>query len=187
MSYHSQCGEDKWIDENLNLSIGTFCEVGAYDGILSSNTLHFEQYGWRGLLFEPDPEMFYMCVDNRQSPCLCLCAGSEMRAVTFNVNPDDHGLSGLIRPGKPINHLQVRLDDFLKIFHLSKLNFLSIDTEGTELDVWKGIGEIRPGIVMMEYQTCDLPPQDKQIVEQMKLDGYREVHRTQYNLIFIKT
>ena len=37
--YYSEFGEDRWIEENLKPAVGTFCEVGALDGIQSTETL----------------------------------------------------------------------------------------------------------------------------------------------------
>lgn len=185
--FHSQCGEDKWIWDHIAPGLGTFCEVGAYDGVLSSNTCWFEKQGWRGLLLEPDPEMFTRCRTQRKAPCLCLCAGKEMGVTNFHVNEADKGLSGITRPGIPMPHISVRLDWILTMFHLTDLTLLSIDTEGTELDVWEGLGSIRPRIVIIEHQTCDLPSQEKPIFDRLCADGYFQVHRTQYNLIFQRT
>lgn len=179
MTSHSQCGEDVWILENLKPSVGTFCEVGAFDGILSSNTLLFEELGWTGLLIEADPFLAGQSQLNRKALTLC-CAVSNEPAGVFFVNSQDRGLSGFNRPGKPIPVVSRRLKDILTFIP----DLLSIDTEGTEIDVWESIGVIRPRIVIVEYQTCDEPPQDKAIVQRMTSDGYQEVHRTQYNIIF---
>lgn len=184
MTSHSQCGEDVWILENLKPDVGTFCEVGAYDGILSSNTLLFEELGWMGLLIEPDPFLAAQCQQNRKAPCFCCACGFKAISRWFPINKKDRGLSGWNRPGDPIPVIQIPLSELLDHSRCEDVSFLSIDTEGTELEVWQSIGNIRPRIVMLEYQTCDEPPQDKAIVERMAADGYQEVHRTQYNIIF---
>ena len=49
MSYYSQHGEDKYIESLFPEKEGVCIEVGAYDGITLSNTLHFEQKGWTAL------------------------------------------------------------------------------------------------------------------------------------------
>ena len=186
MSYYSQCGEDKWIEENLHPQVGTFCEVGAYNGVLSSNTLHFEEQGWRGILIEPDPLLATYCRDKRSNSKVFCCAAGYPGISMFPINEADRGLSGFNRPGKPIPVIIVPLWQILSFFSTQGINLLSIDTEGTELEVWETVGFYRPEIVLMEYQTCDEPPKDKLIVERMARTGYKEVHRTQYNLIFTR-
>ncbi len=186
MRDHSQCGESTWILENLKPPVGTFCEVGAFDGIRSSNTLLFEDLGWLGWLIEPDPLLAHYCRQNRKALTIEAAAVKESQAFgapgyDFKINQADRGLSGYKSLGTPVYVPHHRLDAMLKGM---TPDLLSIDTEGTELDVWAGCGVIRPKIVIMEYQTCDLPPNDVPIVERMRKDGYTEVHRTQYNLIF---
>ena len=101
----------------------------------------------------------------------------------FYINDEDRGLSGFKSKGRAIQVLIRKLD---WLMNYTAVDLLSIDTEGTELDVWSSIGNLRPNIVIMEYQTCDQPPQDQAIVERMTTDGYREVHRTPHNIIFIR-
>ena len=49
--YHSEHGQDKWLNENIfkNKKYGIFVEVGAIDGLITSNSLFFERdLGWTG-------------------------------------------------------------------------------------------------------------------------------------------
>jgi len=182
--FHSQHGEDRWIVENLPLPTqGRFCEVGAYDGVKSSNTYYFEKaLGWTGDLIEPDPMLAWECIQNRSARTWCCAAGLETTGI-FYLNMEDRGMSGFLSAGKPIHVLIRRLDWLLFFQHV---DLLSIDTEGTELDVWQSIGTLRPKIVIIEYLTLGTPPRDGEIVERFTRDGYREVHRTPCNLIFTR-
>jgi FkbM family methyltransferase len=186
MISYSQFQEDRFIAENLHLpDCGVFCEVGAFDGIACSNTLAFEQKGWIGMLVEPDPFNAAKCNENRVAPCWC-CAVGNPGLYTFNVNLQDRGQSGLRRPGRIMPVIVARLDELLAACGFKHLHFLSIDTEGTELDVWGTIGSYRPWVVMIEFWSQPNPPDPDPVVWQMRKDGYREVHRTTANLIFQK-
>jgi len=56
----------KLIQKFLQLPTCTYLEAGAYDGVQQSNTLAFrQQLGWGGLLVEPIPKYFELCVKNR--------------------------------------------------------------------------------------------------------------------------
>lgn len=184
----SQEGEDRWIFDHadgLQLPLyGTFVEVGAYNGVTSSNTLLFERMGWNGLCIEADPDIAAICAENRKCMTQVAAIGSTNHAVTFYVNREDRGLSGLARPGEPITVPGRTLKTALALDDIAKVDLLSIDTEGTELDVWRSRGTVQPKIVIMEYKTCDLPPQYEPITKQMRADGYRLVHQTTHNLIF---
>lgn len=186
MKSYSQSAEDVWIVNNLKPEIGTFCEVGAFDGILSSNTKLFEELGWRGMLVEADPFLASKCQFNRTAPVICCAAGTPSGFRDFFINPQDRGLSGLTRPGEKVSVMVTRLDILLERSNLEELDLLSIDTEGTELEVWTSIGLIRPRIVIMEYQTCNEPSLEIPITTRMISDGYLVAHKTTHNLIFTR-
>src|SRR5215510_8537437 len=66
--YHSQHGQDRFIDTNLlrGKRGGVFVDVGAYDGVALSNTCYFEkELGWTGLCIEPNPIVFERLTQNR--------------------------------------------------------------------------------------------------------------------------
>lgn len=185
MTYASQCLEDKWILDNLKPQVGTFCEVGAYDGIISSNTFAFEGLGWKGVLVEADPFLAAQCLVNRKAKTWC-CACGQPWFGEFFVNHKDRGLSGMKAEGVPIMVPVLPLYLILTASGVKELDLLSIDTEGTELTVWNTIGDFKPRIVIMEHQTCDQPSNIDPILKRMAMDGYKEAHRTTYNLIFTR-
>jgi FkbM family methyltransferase len=186
MKSYSQFGEDAWILAHLPLpQSGIFVEVGAYDGIASSNTYGFEQEGWRGVCVEADPEIAQICRKNRRCPVDNYAVGLGSGNHGFYVNARDRGMSGLaVKEYHSVVNVPVApLGLFLSAFP-EGIDLLSIDTEGTELDVWSTRGSYRPRIVIVEFWTQPNPPRDKEIVDRMTADGYREVHRTTANLIF---
>lgn len=185
MSFHAQFGEDSWLASNLPLpKKGTFIEVGAYDGISSSNTYYFEKQGWTGLLVEPDLEIAARCQKNRSNPVIACAIGSFAKVDWFKIRDDDRGQSGLEAMGRAILVPIVRLDELMNMSGLIQLDLLSIDTEGTELDAWNSIGSYRPKVVILEYLTWGKPPRDEKIIWVMEQMGYKAVHRTEANLIF---
>lgn len=189
MSYHSQFGEDQWICEHLTKYMsgpGLFCEVGAFDGIQSSNTLHFEEEGWDGVCIEPLPRYARACRENRKCFVFPYAISCNTGMVNFFMHESDHGRSGLLSEGLRIEVHSERLEKLLECVNLEDIDLLSIDTEGTELDVWDSIGNLRPTVVIMEFLTWGRPPRDKEIVQRMKRDGYEEAHRTEANLILVK-
>lgn len=90
--YYSRDGQDKFINENIfkNRKDGTFVDIGAYDGVESSNTLFFEEtLGWKGVCIEPLPHIFHKLKANREnSICINKCVSDSKRKETFmHVNP----------------------------------------------------------------------------------------------------
>lgn len=165
-----------------------FCEVGAYDGFKSSNTLLFEELGWEGILVEPIPRLAYVAqekVGGRRALTWCCAAGPRGYRM-MPVNRADLGLCGFDRPGDhQVPVVVCPLCELIKASGYEKVNLLSIDTEGTELDVWNTRGDYFPDIVIIEHQTCNEPSQADAINGRLTLDGYLQVHRTAHNLIFI--
>lgn len=185
MSWHSQFGEDKWLHEQGFCGrSGTFIEVGAYDGVSGSNTLAFEEMGWGGVCIEPDLEMAEKCRKNRKALTLACAVGMGPTVQRFHVNPADRGTSSLERPstGCSVFVPVCSLKDLIN--RLCVPDLLSIDTEGTELEVWDSIGPFRPKLVIMEFWTQPNPPVPESIIARMTTDGYREIHRTTANLVF---
>lgn len=133
-----------------------FVEVGAHDGVRHSNTkLLEEQFGWQGLLIEPNPELFELCKTNRPG-----CAVSQI-AVCGDVTKcndqfflgDSYGglvdhmpgdwLAEHYRRGTPTCEVTSGpLDDVLCGWNPpSFIDYLSLDTEGSEFEILKSLTE----------------------------------------------
>ncbi len=195
--FYAQHGEDEWMSqhwEQLQLpETGVFVEVGVGREEWGSNTLWLEERGWSGLLIEPDPRNIPTIKYRRSSSLVveaaCVAPGQEgMRE--FRLHPDST-LSGFLRQdGQPIRVSAATLDQILSnpavSGKIARIDVLSIDTEGTELEVWAGFSpkRYRPKVVIIEYNTDGLPDRSKSIVEMLARDGYERTHKTDGNLIF---
>ena len=128
---------------------GFFIEFGAQDGIAYSNSYFFEkQLGWRGLLFEPIPHEHGSIARTRPRAAVinggvCQVDGS----MEFGVAPilgwsgrmdtyDEQRASSLKLQG--IDAACFSLATVLELFEISHVNYLSVDTEGSELEALKG-------------------------------------------------
>jgi FkbM family methyltransferase len=153
-NFYGQFNTDSVIKEYFpNLKNGNCIEVGAVDGVFLSNTLHFEQIGWNVLCIEPIPPLFEGCKGNRKN-CINYAVTKENKDnIEFTVVTLSDGqksaISGLevdnrlieshhsYNPIKStINVKGRRLDWCIEnYFNYEKIDFISIDTEGSELDV----------------------------------------------------
>lgn len=70
--------KDYLIELNLFKHNGIFIEAGAFDGITHSNTILFEEVGWKGILIEPSKEGFKKCLINRPN-----CISVNKALVSF--------------------------------------------------------------------------------------------------------
>lgn len=160
--FYSQFGQDQFLNENIfrNKKNGIFVEFGAHDGIHLSNSYFFEKYlGWHGLCIEPMPNVFAALEKNRSCTCIQGCVAPTEGMVDFLlVTGALDGLSGIVEAYDP-RHAK-RLDEDLKTYpgekkvikvrsytlntllqanELFYIDYLSIDTEGGELEILKSI------------------------------------------------
>lgn len=163
--YYSQFKQDKYVNETFfkNKKNGIFVDIGAYDGITINNSLYFEKnLGWSGICIEPIPEVFEKLSKTRKCLCYNNCISNTNETVSFLVT---HGtveniemLSGIIDKYDP-QHIgrinselrqcegftevlkiqAIRLNDLLDEQGLYHIDFLSLDTEGGELQILKSI------------------------------------------------
>ncbi|MEU9890071.1 FkbM family methyltransferase [Sphaerisporangium sp. NPDC051011] len=185
--YHSQWGEDRWLAENLGLPAnGIFVDVGAGDGCRGSNTLYWEERGWTGLCVDADPRNHAPLARRRcQVSHHAVSAMSGLR--TFWMYGPRSSLSGLDVDGPEYTAVRVEartLADLLQQAAIQKIDLLSIDVEGTELDVWASYdsGLHRPGIVLIEYDDRVPERSTARIVWRLG-KRYELLHRTPSNLI----
>lgn len=193
MDRGSQWGEDRWIAEHLSPpSPGVFVEVGGHDGLENSNTIYFEDRGWTGLLVEADIRNLAACRANRNKvQCQLMGVPCGQIGEQLFFMPENSSWSSLQAPKVAVRSARLMVHSLrwlLKWSDIQEIDLLSIDTEGTELDVWESFDPTlhKPKIVVMEYLTNDMPSQEEAIQDRLARDGYLCVHKTNCNLILVR-
>lgn len=130
----------------------TLLEMGALDGITVSNTKFFHDLGWRGVLVEPQdacreqialhrPEDVVFanasCADFtsfplEQVPGQCIGGVGGDQFLTTERKTNTPGLKTSQVGCSPIGHM-------LKVANVTKLDLWSLDVEGAELEVLRGM------------------------------------------------
>lgn len=126
---------------------GVFIEVGAYDGILQSNTLLLEQhFGWEGILVEANPYLVSKIKKNRPTAHVFSCAlGTFAQNNTyvlgdFSKNSLMCSIDGTRLNSTPNCKVLIRsLQSILEELKISHIDFFSLDTEGYEYNILNGI------------------------------------------------
>ncbi len=164
----------------LNFRRGFFAEAGANDGATYSNTLYFEKYlGWHGLLIEPVPELAEKCRQNRPQCIVENCAlvpfsyhgeDIEMRycnmmslvkgAMKSETADLDHIQKGCAIQNISTYDLRVparTLTAVLAQHRVGRIDFLSLDVEGFELQALQGLDfeRYRPAHMLIEARFRD--------------------------------
>lgn len=188
-TFYSQNGEDRWLIDNwarLNLpDRGVFVEIGVGDGVRISNTKMLEDCGWSGLLIEPDARHHDSIRRNRKATLVPAAIGVTQREFVLT---DDPELSGFMRPGPGVIVPVRRLDDVFREHGIRTVDVISIDTEGTELEVWStlDLSEVRPRVVLVEWMTSGLCDDNSgPLKERFAADGYECVATLGCNLAFV--
>ncbi|WP_170968108.1 FkbM family methyltransferase [Halomonas sp. 15WGF] len=148
----SQLGQDLWVLEKTNYKRGGFfVEFGATDGVLLSNTYLLEkEFGWKGICAEPNPKFFEQLKKNRSCITSNACIGGrtgeevefiladEFGGMAKHADEDRHKekRENFKKAGQTIELKTISLHDFL-IEHGAphKIDYISIDTEGSELEI----------------------------------------------------
>jgi FkbM family methyltransferase len=157
---------DHQIEKYLDFDSGYYVELGANDGRLSSNTLYYEQFrNWRGVLIEPAPNLYLECRKNRSAENQIVCAAcvafdykgdfvkiiySNSMSVALNVETDvadgmAHAELGrqFLQPWETVFSFGAVARTLSSILGEASaphvIDFLSLDVEGSELEVLKGV------------------------------------------------
>lgn len=188
--FFAQFGEDRLLWQYFNQKKeGFFVEVGANHPTWCSQTCFFERQGWRGILVEPLPENCRLLREQRPGSRvfqLALGAPEQRGHATFHVACEMNSLSGL-QPDEEREYTQVEvevrtLDDVLEECAAPRIDLLSIDVEGTELDVLRGfaIERYRPAVLLLEDHLRSL-----RLHRHVTRLGYRLVKRTDCNSWYV--
>lgn len=129
-SHMSQAGQDKIILELLdNKQEGYFVELGASNGVTSSNTYVLEKkYRWRGLCIEPNQRFFKQLAKNRNCTIINTLVSGKEEEVFFN---NDGATGHIDKEGEKMQ--TTSLANILRANNSPKIiDYLSLDVEGYE-------------------------------------------------------
>lgn len=168
---HSQLGQDLWILESTNFKRnGFFIDIGAYDGILHSNTYLLEKdYGWNGICVEPSHKFIELLGSRKSLLDNSLIYAESNMQIEFRETPHNFELSGIPSCFNKDGHEHNRekyYSRILKTLSLTDLcikyntpsiiDYLSIDTEGSELKILEthNFNRYRFNHISVEHNRC---------------------------------
>lgn len=195
---------DKKLEKYLPHRDGFFIEAGANDGVKQSNSYYFaKSLGWKGILVEAIPELFQRCVINRPDSQVYHYAlvddvsrqNAEMHFADLMSTVDgalkedqtshiEKGLKvqNLTKTWKvvvPTITLTTLLEQHLVISKHKelKIDLFSLDVEGFELNVLKGLDlrRFRPRYILVECRNVE------EIDTYLSNHGYCQLEKLSYH------
>ena len=170
---------------------GYFVEVGANDPQNLSQTFHLEEAGWTGALIEPQPALVAALRRQRKAKVFGVaCSSPENSGKTMQLhlagshssfdprlNVATVATTGAIDvPTRTLDEVLTEADAPVPI------DFLSIDVEGHEIEVLRGLGfsHWRPRLILVEDLVMNL-----RLHHFLRMQGYKWWGRTGLNSWYV--
>lgn len=149
---HSQNDEEKIILDFFGDYIGTFLDIGAYDGLEISNTRALLEKGWSGVMVEPDPRSLVKLMENVEPfkdkvKIISAAVIPHHAAELYRLWMDEErawasGITNFVPAGidklKTLK-LYVRSISIAQLLMLSPYDFINIDAEGMDMEILRAI------------------------------------------------
>lgn len=202
MSYHGQFKTDFHIEQYFPGKRNGICvDVGMGHPISGNHTYFFEQIGWDCLCIEPNTRYCEIAKGVRRQVVNVACGAVNVKKHPFSIftldNANEMAISGLSVDQRLVDshkhlirgHHTVEVDvstlnDLLVPAIVGPIDFISIDTENTELDVLKGldIPRWKPKLFVIE-NNFDEP----MVGQYLARFGYQRDKRVGVNDFFVLT
>jgi FkbM family methyltransferase len=189
MSYSQRNQDTDIVDFYKGKLNGFFVDIGATNGIDISNTYLLEkEYNWKGICVEPVPAVFKKLVKNRKAVCCDKAVFSKSDEVVLFDIAYDHNtndLSGIQqfidchketvnKHKRTIKMTTISLNDLLDENNAPPfMEYLSIDTEGSELEILKHLDFDYYVFGRIDVEHNHVEPRRTELNELLTSNGYK--------------
>lgn len=202
IQYFSQIGQDRYYIEKIAnfKKDGVFLDIGAHDGIKTSNTAALELFlGWKGVCVEANPELIETLKKNRPAAKVVHCAvWKEPGEVELEISDSNFDgtqgdlltrISNLDRNDEYFkNHFQqsrrtVKVDAKTVTQVVKEtlglpcvVDYMSLDVEGAEMEALQSIDFSQIDVKFMTIEHGNRPGYIEQFKTYLEQFGYK-IHR----------
>jgi len=163
---YSQDNQDYIVYNNFfkNKKDGIFCDVGGNHPLNINNTRYFEELGWSGYVFEPLPHMKPLWEKHRKAKFFPFGASDKEDKLTFSIVKNTTGWEDMLSfvkdtrdedYGYETEEIIIKVKPLKEVFekeNITHIDYMSIDVEGHELNVLRGIDfeKVRINVLTIE-------------------------------------
>ena len=154
---------DKKLLKYLPYENGFYIECGANDGVNQSNTWYFEKsLNWKGILIEPNKKIFKELKKNRSPSNIfenVALVSEDFKIKNKEIYLSNNNLESKIKNKKSLGDEEINTDTLNNILSKHKvktINFFSLDVEGYEENVLKGLNLNKFNIDYILIETSNL-------------------------------
>lgn len=183
---------------------GFYVDIGAHNGVEISNTLLFENLGWEGFCVEANPKTFEALRKNRKCDCYNLAVfsknvGALKMATTsasaldsLEVNLTENHRKRMQYEGgrdEKLRFVEVQSASFGEIMahypRVTHIDFMSLDIEGGELEVLKGIDFEKYTFSLMAIEHNGVKSAIDGITALLESKGYKVLFFNAWDFLFV--
>ena len=209
VSIESERGDLKFVDDTLNsMRNGFYIEAGAFSATDHSNSLFFEvQRDWSGILIEPMPWYFNdIKKADRNAYILNACIARKTPLLAkFRIDSWGSGKEDQMtekqkkyidsvwkNKGIPTDERYLfvpcfSLNTIMKALNVEKVDFFSLDVEGSEYEVVQSIDYDKLKIRLISIETTQSIPSKPAIIKHLTDRNYTLARETDIDVFLLKT
>jgi FkbM family methyltransferase len=198
--YHSQNDEERVILEYFKDFKGTFCDIGANDGVTLSNTYALALQGWNGVYVEASPKAYARLYENIKLNAQVFpnAVGKEFGKLKFNESGQQLGVgdtslvstfhqSEMDRFKKSVRYQTITVscvtwDHIIDNAKYKPFDFISMDIEGCELEVLPQMDLSAVELFCIEWNSR---PDLKKAYDPY-FEGFKVIYTSPENLIYAR-
>lgn len=204
---YAQCGEDlivNFVAGALNLKPLAYLDIGTNHPQVINNTYFFYQKGCSGVCIEPDPDLYREIKKYRPWDTVLnagIGAGDRTQAEFYRMTASSlstfsrseaerFSASGRQKIEEVVPMSLLKINDVIRSHFPQRPDFISIDTEGWDLEILKTLNfqKYRPAIFCIETLTYDENKKEQKlynIIKFMQEKNYLVYADTYINTIFV--
>eukprot|EP00823_Brevimastigomonas_motovehiculus_P000814 TRINITY_DN11038_c0_g1_i1.p1 TRINITY_DN11038_c0_g1~~TRINITY_DN11038_c0_g1_i1.p1 ORF type:complete len:351 (-),score=64.68 TRINITY_DN11038_c0_g1_i1:117-1106(-) len=206
-NFFSQAGQDLFLEQMIfpDLYNGTFFEAGLFDGVTGSNAKFFELFkGWKGVCAEPNFEKYTKAISRRSCfayhAAVCQKPGWRKFTVMSAPREQESGFWDGMEPFKikiltdaiargeatatDIMMKCIPFTDMLRSAGFHHLDLVSLDIEGGEMNVLKGLRWEDMDVDVFVIECSNFGSQE--MIELMDTHNYMLAASVGWDHIFVK-